>query len=117
MKCTVPVYDGRDKFKLGNYWDKTYPGPVKKDSAVMLLFSIKKGSLPKRMQDRNDLPHGIDFAIYFNILAIIVLAEPKERFSFKASDEEPPAFGVKSIETDLPEDEVHEVDETNEPFL
>lgn len=47
----VPVYDGRDKFQLGNYWDRPYKGTVSKGATVMLLFSIKKGNLPGGVQD------------------------------------------------------------------
>ena len=43
------------------------------------------------------LPAAIKFAIYFNILGIVVLAEPAERFSEDVSEGDLEAFGVSSI--------------------
>lgn len=93
----VPVYDGRDKFQLGNYWDRPYKGTVSKGATVMLLFSIKKGNLPGGVQDIRGFPTAIEFGIYLNILGIIVLAEPAEHFSEGGSQEGPEAFGVSAI--------------------
>jgi len=63
----------------------------------MLLFTAKKGKLPAGVESAEGLPEGIKFAIYFNILAVIVLAEPAEHFSNSPSHEGPGAFGVDSI--------------------
>lgn len=63
----------------------------------MLLFSIKKGNLSKEMQKASNIPEGVEFAIYFNILGIAVLAEPADQFSEDPSGEEPEAFGVDNI--------------------
>ena len=93
----VPVFDGRAGFQLGNYWETPCSGDVSKDSTVMLLFSIKKGNLAKDMQKASNIPEGVEFAIYFNILGIVLLAEPAERFSEDASGEGPEAFGVESL--------------------
>lgn len=93
----VPVFDGRDKFQLGKYWDRPYTGKVTRGTTVMLVFSVKRGSLPKDVGDVEELPAAVKFAIYLNILGIIVLAEPADQFSNEASQEMPEAFGVDSI--------------------
>ena len=69
----------------------------------MLLFSIRKGTLPRQLQGRGDLPPDLQVAICFNVLAVIVLAEPGERFSEEDSQEQPPAFGARSIQMDMPD--------------
>ena len=112
----VPVFDGRDKFQLGSYWNKPYEGNVEQGSAVMLIFSIKKGNLPKAAQDRKDLPEGTDFSIYLNILVIILLADPGERFSLEQSNEKPQEFGVESIQSMLVDRQVEKQD-VEEPYL
>ena len=63
----------------------------------MLLFSIKKGNLAKEMQKAPNVPEGVEFAVYFNILGIVLLAEPAEKFSEAASGEAPEAFGVEGV--------------------
>ena len=69
----------------------------------MLLFSIRKGTLPRQVQGHGNLPPNLQVAVYFNILAIVVLAEPGEPFSEEDSQEQPPAFRVKSIQINMPE--------------
>ncbi|KAF9777705.1 hypothetical protein BJ322DRAFT_1084037 [Thelephora terrestris] len=100
---SVPVYDGRDQLRLGNYWERPYLEDIKKDAAVMMLFSVKKGALPKAVQDWEDLPRGLTTAVYLNILAIVLLADPVDPFSDYESGEHPGAFGVESVEEELPE--------------
>lgn len=118
MKRVVPIYDGREKFQLGNYWERPYAGEPAKGSTVMLLFSTKKGTqLPKAVQKRNDVPRDLNVAIYFNILGVIVLAEPAERFSNNASHGPPQAFGVENVLTDLPRDHGGEERRVDEVFL
>jgi hypothetical protein len=95
--CKVPVYDGRDGFQLGNYWGRPYTGRVAKGSTVMVLFSTKKAELPEKMQEAPNLPRSIKFAIYFNILGVVVLEEPVEKFSSEPSKEEPTAYGVDKV--------------------
>jgi len=63
----------------------------------MLLFSIKKGKLPKNLEEFRGLPAAIKFAIYFNILRIVILAEPAEWFSEDVSEGDPEAFRISSI--------------------
>jgi hypothetical protein len=53
---TVPVYDGCSRFQLSNYWERPYEGSVKKGSAVMLLFTIKKESLLKKAEAVKNMP-------------------------------------------------------------
>jgi len=117
---TVSIYDGHQKFQLGNYWDRPYTGKIEKGSTVMLLFSIKKGNLPKSLEEVQGLPAAIKFAIYFNILRIIVLAEPAEQFSEDISEGDPEAFGVNTI-IEWPEEEESESEsggeEIEEEFL
>ncbi|KAF9779575.1 hypothetical protein BJ322DRAFT_1024444 [Thelephora terrestris] len=99
----IPVYDGREQLRLGSYWEKPYLGDVKKDSAAMMLFSIRKGALPSAIQEREDLPRALTTAVYFNILGVVVLAEPGEKSTSDNSGEGPEAFGVNSVQTELPE--------------
>jgi len=82
----------------------------------MLLFSVKKGGLPKGAEGANILD--ATFAIYPNILAIILLADPAERFSNNPSQEGPEAFGVDSI-LEVPGNEDSETgsEVAKEPFL
>lgn len=94
---SVPVYDGCSGFHLSKYWKKLYTGEVPKGSTMMLLFSVKKGKLGEAVQKAPNLPVGVKFAIYLNILAVIVLAEPVEEFSDRPSREPPQAFGVDNI--------------------
>ena len=43
------------------------------------------------------LPETVKFAIYFNVLLVIVLEEAAEQFSPEPLQEEPQAFGVDGI--------------------
>ena len=110
---TVPVYDGREKFQLGNHWDQPYTGEPPKGSMVMLLFSVKKGNLPKGVKDTEGFPTDIEFGTYLHVLGVVVLAEPVDRFSDVPSGEAAPAFGVREI-AQLPEPEEEAVEE---PFM
>lgn len=65
----------------------------------MVLFSTKKGELPKAMRGINNLPQGVEFGIYFNILGVVILAEPNEQFSETPSGKGPQAFGVEKVQT------------------
>lgn len=77
-------------------------GNVAKGAMVMLLFSIRKGNLPSAVEEAKVLPAAIKFAIYLNILGVVVLAELAELFSEEQSREVPEAFGVDAV-IDLPE--------------
>lgn len=63
----------------------------------MLLFSVKKGNISGAMNKINNLPEAVKFAIYFNVLGIVVLEEAVEQFSNEPSQEKPEAFGVDGI--------------------
>ena len=80
----------------------------------MLLFSIKRGNILKAMTKASNLPEAVKFAIYFNILAIIVLEEAAERFGDEPSQETPQAFLVDGIvqyvEKQVAENVEHEED-------
>ena len=76
---------------------------------VMVLFSTKKGELAKAMKGINNLPKGIEFGFYFNVLGAVVLTGPSEQFSETPSSEGPEAFGVDKVQTwDVVEDEKSE---------
>lgn len=65
----------------------------------MVFFTIKKAPLTKLMAKAKNVPAGIKFAIYFNVLGIVVLEEPGEEVAGGPggpSQEEPQAFGVYS---------------------
>jgi len=86
----------------------------------MLLFSVKKGNPLEAVRGTVGLPKNINSAIYFNILNVVVLAEPAEHFSNTPTEERPQAFGVESI-VELP-DIQESKDESDgerpeEPFL
>lgn len=69
--------------------------------SITVLFTIKRCTLLANAKAASDLPPGVKFLLYLNILAIIVLNGPTERFSNDASKEQPEAFGVSNIEDDL----------------
>ena len=77
-----------------------------------MLILAEKGNLPKAVEDVEDPPTAIKFTTYLNILRIIVLAEPAERFGERLSREIPEIFGVSSI-IESPEFE-NETDEAEE---
>lgn len=93
----VPVYDGRTKFHLSTYWDRPYEGDVERDSTVMVLFTIRKGDLSKQMKKAKNVPEKVKFAIYLNLLGIIVLEDPASDFSRESLPGEPVDFGVSEI--------------------
>ena len=68
---------------------------------MMVLFSVKRGNLGKKAQDADDLPDDVTFALYLNLLAVIVLAESAEPFSVEPSQEPPQVFGVDEIADDF----------------
>jgi hypothetical protein len=63
----------------------------------MLLFSVKRGGLGAKAKTASDLPRDVAFAMYFNILAVIVLKDPAEDFEGGTSREGPHAFGVDNV--------------------
>lgn len=79
----------------------------------MLLFTVKKGKLPSGIEGTPGLP---EFAIYLNVVGIVVLAGPSEPFSPVASQEAAPAFGVESI-MQLPRYEESELEVEDDVFL
>ena len=97
-KLTVPVYDGREGFQLGKYWNVEYDGEVTNGSTVMVLFSTKRGELAKAMKGIGNLPKGLEFGVYFQILSVVVLTGPSEQFSDTPSQEGPEAFGVDRVQ-------------------
>ena len=78
------------------YWEHPYTGDVAKGSAVMLLFTVKKGSLPNGLTTVLGVPP-VKFGAYLNVLGIVVLAEPSEPFSELPSQKDPKAFGIGLI--------------------
>jgi hypothetical protein len=68
------VYDGRGDFSLAKYWKKEYIEEVKPGSAVILIFTVRRGMLP---DEANWLKAPKNMAaVHLNLLAVIVLAEP-----------------------------------------
>jgi hypothetical protein len=80
----------------------------------MVLFTVKRGRLPSGLEVTPSLP--IEFAVYLNVLGIVILAGPSEHFSNIPSQEGPTAFGVDAIK-ELPPYEESELDVEDEPFL
>lgn len=95
--CTVPVYDGREEFHLSQYWARPYEGAVERDSAVMVLFTVNKSGLSKAMKEAKGVPKCVKFALYFNLLGIIVLEDPVDDFSRESLPGAPESFGVSTI--------------------
>lgn len=91
------MFDGHNSFKLSRYWDSPYTREVEKGSTVMLLFSIRKGKLTKDIQSAPNLLSNINFAMYFNILGVIVLTDPGEQFSIELPVQAPQSFGVDQV--------------------
>lgn len=63
----------------------------------MVLFSTRKGNLPNDMSSAINVPKDLKFAIYFNILGIIVLEEPTDYFDKRVGQVDAKAFGVENI--------------------
>ena len=64
----------------------------------MVLFTVKKVRVRNVIREAAGMPT-LKFGIRFTILAIVVLAEPAERFAETASREPAEHFGVDSIMT------------------
>jgi hypothetical protein len=92
---TVPVYDGRGKFLLDKYWVKKYDGTVRPGCTVLPLFSIRKGPAPKTGQWFG-FSRSMS-AVYFNILAVIVIAEPSDPFCLNTKPDYGSARGVVEL--------------------
>ena len=89
----------------------------------MVLFSTKKGALARAMQGIGNLPKGLEVGIYFQVLAVVVLAGPSEQFSNTPSGEGPEAFGVDEVqvwgevEQEEEDDSGKDEEEVDEPLL
>lgn len=81
----------------------------------MLLFSVNKGNLLAGIENAERLSKGIEFAVHFNVLAVIVLAEPADQFSNSPSHEGPEAFGADSAIQWPEEQECEEENEGEKP--
>ena len=81
----------------------------------MLLYTVKKGSLPAGAATATGMPP-VKFGIYLNVVGIVVLAGPSEEFSKVPSHEAPNAFGVEMIK-ELPEWEDSGSEVGEDPFL
>ena len=114
--CSVPVYDGREQFQLGKYWETPYIGVVAKGSTVMLLFTIRKGALPKGTEEAEGMPDTVKCASYLNVVGVVVLAEPSDTFSKVRSQEGPNDAGVQEI-MELPEPMDSESEDGEDPLM
>ncbi|KAF9781147.1 hypothetical protein BJ322DRAFT_1111866 [Thelephora terrestris] len=110
----IPTFDGREQFKLRAFWEKPYKEEVKVGSTVMVLFSVKRGGLGAKAKATRDLPKDVVFAMYFNILAVIVLKDPAEDFKTEASQEGPHAFGIENVAEEF--GNASEVDEQKDDY-
>lgn len=70
LNRSVPVYNGQEQLRFGSHWEKPYLEDIEKDSAVMMLLSIKRRALPKVVQNCEDLPCHLTTAVYLNIPAV-----------------------------------------------
>lgn len=87
----------------------------------MVLFTIRKGDLPKQMKKANNVPENVKFGIYFNLLATIVLEDAASDFIKDSHPKEPEDFGVSDIltfeplpDSDGAEDAVEDINENEE---
>lgn len=71
---------------MSKYWENPYTDDVAKSSMVMLLFSVKQGTLPPGLEGAHGLPP-VKVTVYLNILGIVVLVEPSKTFSEVPSGE------------------------------
>jgi hypothetical protein len=81
----------------------------------MVLFSVKRGGLGAKAKATRDLPKDVAFAMYFNILAVIVLKDPAEDFKTEASQEGPHAFGIENVAEEF--GNASEVDEQKDDYV
>jgi hypothetical protein len=97
----VPIYDGRGKFSLANYWTKEYKGKVEQGATVTVLFSIKQGESPGDVRGLKvgsvPIVH-----IHLNVLAVIVLAEPSDICSMGGDPDLGEVHGIDYLRS-LPE--------------
>ena len=78
-------------------------GEVVKGSTMMLLSTIKKGTLPNGARDVRDMPATVNYTTYLNIVGIVVLVEPSDTFTQVSSQKGLNNVGVDEIKQ-LPEE-------------
>ena len=93
--CLVPIYDGHKEYSLSKYWAKLYDHALDIGTTVTLLFSIKKGTLPKNTRYFRRSQEMV--GVYVNILTIVVLADPTDAFCLDTSPDPKTVHGVESL--------------------
>lgn len=91
------MYDRREGFRLGKYWEHEYTENVKQGSTVMVLFSTRKGKLPEAMKHITNVPPNVEVGVYFNPVGVVVISDEEECFSYTPVEEDPTAFGVTEV--------------------
>lgn len=81
---------------MAKYWEKPYLGDVAIGSTVIVLFTARKVDVPTPVRVARGMPP-VEFGIYFDVLAIIVLAEPTGQRALVAPQEAPDDLGVFSV--------------------
>ena len=64
------------------------------------------------MQEADNVLKSVKFAIYLNMVGVVVLKEPANEFSDQSSQESPEAFGVDKIMDYVEPEATEEVEET-----
>lgn len=106
------MYDGRQEFSLSNYWKREYDGDVQAGSTVVVLFSIRDGPLPVRLNFSGWMK-----AVYLSVLAVIVIAEPSDPFCTNTTPVPTDVRGVFYLRRLSEADELPDDDEAAEHGL
>ena len=81
--CSVPIHDGQEQFQLGKYWETPSMGVVTKGSMV-ILFTVRKGALPKGMEEVEGMLDTVKCVTYLNVSRQSEIDDP-ERFQLSGS--------------------------------
>ena len=79
---SVPVFDGRETLALSKYWAQEYKEAVEPNTAVTVLFSMKRGKLTA---DAEGAKVGDMVGVYLDVLGVVVITQPSETFSLDPS--------------------------------
>ena len=85
----------------------------------MLLFSIKRGNISEAMNNVQNLPKDVEFAVYFIIFRIVVLEEAAEQFNADPSQEGFVEYVEMAVDAEVEkaEKDERENEELQENFL
>ena len=81
---------------LTKYWDHPYKGDVPEGSTILVVFTTERGKVPIMIHGVVGMPP-IKFWVYFNVLGVVILAEPKQLWAQVPLEELAEDFRVDSV--------------------